>query len=64
MLDETKRYAKIQIQDTSGIWRDRGTTINDSQYIRKAMGSAQMSYPKYRIRAVDWEGNVLDILTH
>jgi hypothetical protein len=63
MLDETRRYAKIQIQDSSGVWRDRGTVINDSQYIRKAMASAQMSYPKFRIRAVDFEGGVIDILT-
>jgi hypothetical protein len=62
-LTENQRYCKIQIQDQAGIWRDRSITINDSQYIRRAMASTQMSYPKNRVRAVGFDGSVVDILT-
>ncbi len=62
-LTENQKYCKIQIQDQTGIWRDRSITINDSQYIRRAMASTQMSYPKYRVRAISYNGSIIDILT-
>lgn len=63
LTESQKRYCKIQIQDQTGIWRDRSVTVNDSQYIRRAMASTQMSYPKYRVRAVSFSGDIIDILT-
>ena len=62
-VEETKGYASIQVQDSSGIWRSVSMTNNNTQYIRRAMGSVQNQYPKYRVRAVDTRGKVLDILT-
>jgi hypothetical protein len=58
-----EQYARVQIQDSQGIWRDRGIVRNDSQYILRAMQSAQSQYPKTRVRTVDFSGRVIDILT-
>jgi hypothetical protein len=52
----------IQAQDTSGMWRTYHVTMNDSQRIVAEMRSIQSRYPNYRVRAVDQNGRVVDIL--
>jgi hypothetical protein len=53
---------EIQAQDTSGMWRTYHVTMNDSQRILAEMRSIQSRYPNYRVRAVDQNGRVVDIL--
>ena len=52
----------IQAQDTSGNWRTYATTLNNPQQIRQRMNELQRQYPNYRIRAVDMNGSIVDIL--
>jgi hypothetical protein len=53
---------EIQAQDTSGMWRTYHVTMNDSQRILAEMRYIQSRYPNYRVRAVDQNGRVVDIL--
>lgn len=53
---------EIQAQDTSGMWRTYHVTMNDSQRILAEMRSIQSRYPNYRVRAVDQNGRIVDIL--
>jgi len=53
---------EIQAQDTSGMWRTYHVTMNDSQRIVSEMRSIQSRYPSYRVRAVDQNGRIVDIL--
>ena len=55
--------AFIQAQDISGNWRTYSVTVNqNSQRILDEMRSLQRQYPNYRIRAIDENGRVIDIL--
>lgn len=53
---------EIQAQDTTGNWRTYHTTDTSPQRILAEMKSLQQRYPTYRIRAVDQNGRVVDIL--
>ena len=53
---------EIQAQDTSGMWRTYHVTMNDSQRILAEMQSIKSRYPSYRVRAVDQNGRIVDIL--
>jgi hypothetical protein len=53
---------EIQAQDTSGMWRTYHVTMNDSQRILAEMRSIQSRYPNYRVRAIDQNGRIVDIL--
>ena len=54
----------IQAQDSSGMWRTYHTTTltGNSQRILQEMKSLQDRYPNYRVRAVDQNGRIVDIL--
>ena len=52
----------IQAQDTTGNWRTYSIVMNHSQRILSEMKSLQSRYPDYRIRAIDSDGRVVDIL--
>jgi hypothetical protein len=52
----------IQAQDLSGMWRTIQYTFNQPQRILAAMKSLQNCYPNYRVRAVDQNGRIVDIL--
>jgi hypothetical protein len=52
----------IQAQDPSGNWRTYHTTSNNSQRILSEMKTLQSRLPNYRVRAVDQNGRVVDIL--
>jgi hypothetical protein len=54
--------AYIQAQDTSGNWRTYLVVQNNSQRILSEMRSLQSRYQNYRIRAVDENDRVIDIL--
>jgi hypothetical protein len=55
-------YVSIQAQDLSGIWRTYTNVQNNSQRILAEMQSLQRQFPDFRIRAVDANGRVVDIL--
>jgi hypothetical protein len=53
---------QIQAQDTTGNWRTYHMSDNNSQRIFFEMKSLKERYPNYRVRAVDQNGKVIDIL--
>ena len=53
---------RIQAQDSSGMWRTYLVMMNIPQKILGEMRSLQSRYPGYRIRAVDQNDRVVDIL--
>jgi|SRR5262245_15830367 hypothetical protein len=59
LLDED---AHIELQDFSGVWRRVDTTKNNAQFILKRMQEIKRSYPLFRVRAVDSQGRLLDLL--
>ena len=55
-------YISIQAQDLSGVWRTYRNVQNNSQRILSEMRDLQSQFPNFRIRAVDADGRVVDIL--
>jgi len=52
----------IQLQDGSGMWRTYLNTTNNSQRILSEMRSLQSRFPNFRVRAINSDGRVVDIL--
>jgi len=55
-------YVSIQAQDLSGVWRTYRNVQNNSQRILSEMQDLQRQFPNFRIRAIDADGRVVDIL--
>lgn len=55
-------YVQIQAQDISGNWRTYQNVLNQPQRIFAAMKEVQRMFPNFRIRAIDTNGRVIDIL--
>jgi len=55
-------FVQIQVQDLSGTWRTYINTENNSQIILMRMRELQKQFPNCRIRAVDKQGRIIDIL--
>jgi hypothetical protein len=53
---------QIQLQDTTGNWRTYHVTLNNSQMILSEMKQLSSRFPKQRVRAVDMDGKLVDIL--
>jgi hypothetical protein len=53
---------EIQLQDQSGMWRTYLITINNSQMIQIRMKELKDRYPELRVRAVDRNGRLIDML--
>lgn len=53
---------QIQMQDISGNWRTFHITINNSQMILSEMRALASRYPDARVRAVDMDGRLIDML--
>ncbi len=58
-LDEG--HSRIQVQDYSGVWRTFATTTENEQDIFIRMIEMTRRFPHHRIRAIDKEGNILNI---
>jgi hypothetical protein len=58
----TEDVAHVERQDSSGMWRRVSTTRNDLQYILKRMQEVKASFLHMRVRAVDDDGKLIDIL--
>jgi hypothetical protein len=54
-------YVSIQAQ-LSGLWRTYNNVQNNSQRILAAMQELKSQFPDYRIRAIDSDGRMVDIL--
>ena len=52
----------IQLQDPSGNWRTYSLTQNNSLLIIQSMRNLKEQFPDCRIRAVDSDGRLVDIL--
>ena len=52
---------EIQIQDT-GMWRTVHVTQNESQQILTNMKSIAVRYPDKRVRAIDSDGRLIDLV--
>lgn len=53
---------QIQLQDTTGNWRTFGVTQNISAMILNEMRNLSSRFPTQRVRAVDMNGRIVDIL--
>jgi len=59
---ESSSQAFVQAQDTTGTWRTYSITTNDPTIMLVSMRSLKATFPEYRIRVIDMNGRVLDIL--
>ena len=55
-------YIQIQADYGNGSWRTLNTVMNNSQYIAHAMKSVAKMHPTKRVRAVDNNGRLVDML--
>jgi hypothetical protein len=53
---------EIQVQDITGNWRTYHITLNNSQMILSEMKQLSNQFPGQRVRAVDMDGRIVDIL--
>jgi hypothetical protein len=53
---------QIQLQDTTGNWRTYQVTLCNSQMIYSGMHSLASQFPGQRVRCVDMNGRIIDIL--
>ncbi len=53
---------EIQLQDTTGNWRTYSVTQNISTLIISAMRSLKDQFPDQRVRAVDGNGRLVDLI--
>jgi hypothetical protein len=53
---------EIQLQDITGNWRTYHITLNNSQMILSEMKQLSSRFPDQRVRAVDMDGRIVDIL--
>lgn len=58
----TNTQVDIQAQDSTGMWRTFSSCENNSQRILSEMKSLKSNHPDKRVRAVDKQGRVVDIL--
>lgn len=55
-------YIQIQADFGTGNWRTVSNVMNNAQYIAHAMKSAAKIHPTKRIRAVDANGRLVDMM--
>jgi hypothetical protein len=53
---------EIQVQDTTGNWRTYSVTQNISALIVTAMRSLKDQFPDQRVRAVDGDRRLVDLI--
>lgn len=53
---------QVQVQDDTGNWRTYQITTDNSQMIRAAMRQLKMQFPDNRVRAVDMDGKLVDMM--
>jgi hypothetical protein len=53
---------EIQVQDQTGNWRTYSVTQNNSVLILEAMKTLKCQFPNQRVRAVNENGQLVDLL--
>lgn len=53
---------QIQLQDETGNWRTYSMTPNQSLQYRQAMQQLKWQFPNARVRVVDNDGRLVDIM--
>jgi len=53
---------QVQLQDETGNWRTYTITPNQSLLYRQAMQQLKWNFPNARVRAVDNDGRLVDIM--
>ena len=54
-------FARVQVQDETGMWRDTAATTYEPQIYLARMQEATQNHPGKRVRTVDENGRLLDI---
>lgn len=54
-------YVYVQVQNT-GVWQNVTSCLNDSQIILCEMKNVKNIYPDLRVRTVDKDGRLIDML--
>lgn len=54
-------YVYVQVQNT-GVWQNVTSCLNDSQLILCEMKNVKNIYPDLRVRTVDKDGRLIDML--
>lgn len=62
MTDSSLIRIDIQTQDKSGNWRTCSSTQNNPQMIRARMDEVKRQFPDQRVRAIDENGRMIDML--
>ena len=57
-----KDYVEIQVKQASGNWVTAYIVLNNDPIIENGIRNAQQAYPGYRIRVIDDEGRLVDIV--
>lgn len=52
----------VQLQDETGNWRTYSITPNQSLLYRQAMQQLKRDFPNARVRTVDSDGRLIDIM--
>lgn len=52
---------EIQVQ-VVGVWQTYSNTLNDPQYILLEFKNAKNTYPDLRVRAIDSNGRLIDMM--
>lgn len=55
-------FARVQVQDQTGMWRDTAATTHEPQVYLARMQEATLNHPGMRVRTIDENGRLLDIL--
>lgn len=58
----SNEYVQVQAQDRSGMWRTYIWTPNNAQRITQEMNSLKKQFPKFKIRTVDKNGRIIDMM--
>lgn len=58
---EKSKFATVQVQDESGMWRDTAATSEEPQVYLARMREATNEHPGKRVRTVDGNGKLLDL---
>jgi hypothetical protein len=62
-MSDTIEYAEIQVQDLNGGWFTARTVNNiNYQYVRNEMNTAAGQFPGKRVKVIDGNGRLIDIL--
>lgn len=60
-MTDNNGFARVQVQDESGMWRDTAATTHEAPVYLARMQEATQSHPGMRVRTVDENGRLLDM---